>query len=92
MGRSGSSSRSGVGTAVRGRLRPAGRSGRRRRILRPNRDPAATLQVCAPFGLDDLLNGIWRRNPRRVTVELSRARLARHEPSRRWPRVKIIPP
>ncbi|RQW85396.1 nucleotidyltransferase family protein [Micromonospora globispora] len=55
-------------------------------------DPAATLQVCAPFGLDDLLNGIWRRNPRRVTVELSRARLARHEPSRRWPRVKIIPP
>ncbi|SCL22733.1 hypothetical protein GA0070624_2596 [Micromonospora rhizosphaerae] len=55
-------------------------------------DPAETLHVCAPFGLDDLLDGVWRRNPGRVTVELSRARLARHEPSRRWPQVKIIPP
>ncbi|MGR6319927.1 nucleotidyltransferase family protein [Micromonospora soli] len=55
-------------------------------------DAAETLHVCAPLGLDDLLHGVWRRNPRRVTVELSRARLARHEPSRRWPKVRVIPP
>ncbi|MEU6202757.1 nucleotidyltransferase family protein [Micromonospora musae] len=55
-------------------------------------DHADTLHVCAPLGLDDLLNGVWRRNPRRVTIEISRARLARHEPSRRWPRVRVIPP
>lgn len=55
-------------------------------------DTAGTLHVCAPLGLDDLLNGVWRRNPRRVTVELSRARLARHQPHRRWPKVHVIPP
>lgn len=55
-------------------------------------DHSEALQVCAPFGLDDLLGGIWRRNPQRVTVEQSRARLARHDPSRRWPRVKVIRP
>ncbi|TYC00113.1 nucleotidyltransferase family protein [Micromonospora sp. WP24] len=55
-------------------------------------DHADTLHVCAPLGLDDLLNGVWRRNPRRVTIEISRARLARHEPSRRWPRVRVIRP
>ncbi|MGY0003795.1 nucleotidyltransferase family protein [Micromonospora sp. I033] len=55
-------------------------------------DAAGTLHVCAPLGLDDLLDGVWRRNPRRVTVELSRARLARHDPARRWPGVRILPP
>ncbi|WP_433282758.1 nucleotidyltransferase family protein [Micromonospora sp. CA-244673] len=55
-------------------------------------DAAGTLHVCAPLGLDDLLDGIWRRNPRRVTVELSRARLARHDPGRRWPKVRVLPP
>ncbi|MEU1684803.1 nucleotidyltransferase family protein [Micromonospora sp. NPDC005707] len=55
-------------------------------------DAAGTLHVCAPLGLDDLLDGIWRRNPRRVTVKLSRARLARHDPGRRWPKVRVLPP
>ncbi|NES29201.1 hypothetical protein GCE86_18355 [Micromonospora terminaliae] len=55
-------------------------------------DAAGTLHVCAPVGLDDLLDGVWRRNPRRVTVEQSRARLARHEPGRRWPGVRVVPP
>ncbi|GAB3332718.1 nucleotidyltransferase family protein [Micromonospora halotolerans] len=55
-------------------------------------DAAETLHVCAPFGLDDLLDGVWRRNPRRITVELSRARLSRHDPGRRWPRVTVAPP
>jgi uncharacterized protein len=50
------------------------------------------VDVCAPHGLDDLLDGIWRRNPCRTTVEQSRARLARHEPARRWPGVRIVPP
>ncbi|XVV16670.1 nucleotidyltransferase family protein [Actinoplanes sp. CA-131856] len=50
------------------------------------------LDVCAPFGLDDLLNGVWRRNPRRVGLERSRARLERHQPQVRWPRVTIVAP
>ena len=54
--------------------------------------PDGGLEVCAPHGLDDLLDGIWRRNPRRVSVESSRARLARHDPARRWPAVRVIAP
>jgi hypothetical protein len=50
------------------------------------------VEVCAPLGLDDLLDGVWRRNPRRVSVEVSRARLDRHRPRTRWPRVTVIPP
>ncbi|WP_405102988.1 nucleotidyltransferase family protein [Micromonospora sp. NBC_01412] len=42
--------------------------------------------VCAPHGLDDLLDGVWRRNPTRVSPEISRQRLARHRPAERWPR------
>lgn len=55
-------------------------------------DSAETLHVCAPLGLDDLLDGVWRRNPRRITVELSRSRLSRHDLRRRWPRIKVIAP
>lgn len=55
-------------------------------------DSAETLHVCAPRGLDDLLDGVWRRNPRRITVELSRARLSCHDPGRRWPHVTVVPP
>jgi hypothetical protein len=50
------------------------------------------IEICAPLGLDDLLNGIWRRNPRRISVEQSLARLGRHTPQQRWPRVKVVPP
>ena len=50
------------------------------------------IEVCAPFGVDDLLQGVWRRNPRRASLELSRARLARHRPEQRWPGVTVIPP
>ncbi|RSM48894.1 hypothetical protein DMB66_45780 [Actinoplanes sp. ATCC 53533] len=53
---------------------------------------AQRLEVCAPCGLDDLLDGIWRHNPRRITVPLSRARLARQQPSRRWPGIRVIDP
>lgn len=50
------------------------------------------LEVCAPLGLDDLLGGVWRRNPRRVSLAQSRARLARHRPAVRFPGVTVIPP
>ena len=55
-------------------------------------DLAGQVDVCAPLGLDDLLAGVWRRNPRRVSLEASLARLARHKPAERWPLVKVIPP
>lgn len=54
--------------------------------------PADDLEVCAPLGVTDLLAGVWRRNPRRVSMQVSLARLARHQPARRWPGVKVIPP
>jgi hypothetical protein len=50
------------------------------------------LLVCAPHGLDDLLDGVWRWNPRRVTVERARIRLADHSPAERWPAVQVIEP
>jgi hypothetical protein len=50
------------------------------------------IQICAPLGIADLLDGVWRRNPRRVDIRQSLARLARHQPATRWPRVSVIPP
>jgi uncharacterized protein len=52
----------------------------------------AGLEVCAPHGLSDLLTGVWRVNPVRVTPEVSRARLARQQVAVRWPRVRVVPP
>jgi uncharacterized protein len=54
--------------------------------------PAGTIEVCAPLGADDLLNGIWRHNPRRVSPEQSRRRLERQQPATRWPGVTVVPP
>ncbi|HEV7713757.1 MAG TPA: nucleotidyltransferase family protein [Asanoa sp.] len=53
-------------------------------------DPAGRLEVCAPYGLTDLLAGIWRHNPRRTTMEQSRQRLARQRPTERWPGVRVV--
>jgi uncharacterized protein len=50
------------------------------------------IEVCAPLGLADLLSGVWRRNPRRVSMGESLARLARHRPGDRWPGVTVIAP
>jgi hypothetical protein len=50
------------------------------------------IDVCAPLGLADLLTGVWRRNPRRISVEQSLARLERHRPRARWPGVTVITP
>jgi hypothetical protein len=49
------------------------------------------LAICAPHALDDLLDGIWRHNPTRVTVEEYKRRLDRKRPASRWPGVRIIP-
>jgi hypothetical protein len=66
-------------TAVAVRLEPRGAAG-------------SGIEICAPLGLCDLLGGVWRRNPRRASLEVSLARLARHQPARRWPGVRVIPP
>jgi uncharacterized protein len=50
------------------------------------------IEICAPHGLADLLDGVWRVNPVRVTPATSRARLARQRVGERWPRVRVIPP
>jgi uncharacterized protein len=50
------------------------------------------LKVCAPHGLGDLLAGIWRPNPVRVSTAGSRARLARQQGRRWWPAVTVVPP
>lgn len=50
------------------------------------------IAVCAPLGLADLLDGVWRRNPRRISVERSRDRLSRHRPEHRWPGVTVLVP
>ena len=50
------------------------------------------LEVCAPHDVADLLNGVWRVNPVRVTPAISRARLARQRVRVRWPGVRIVPP
>jgi hypothetical protein len=53
---------------------------------------ADRIDVCAPHGLDDLLHGVWRRNPARVTVQQSRERLTRHRIHQRWPSTTIVAP
>jgi uncharacterized protein len=50
------------------------------------------LEVLAPCGLADLLDGVCRRNPCRVTVEEYRRRLVRKRVPERWPKVVIIDP
>jgi hypothetical protein len=50
------------------------------------------LEICAPLGVDDLIGGVWRRNPRRVTLAESLSRFERHRPAERWPRVTVIRP
>jgi hypothetical protein len=56
--------------------------------LRLTRDDR--LVVEAPFGLDDLLGMVHRRNPRRVSVEEYRRRLASKRIAERWPRVTVV--
>lgn len=54
-------------------------------------DASDQVVVCAPHGLDDLLDVVWRCNPTRVSAEICRQRLAHHRPTERWPRVRVLP-
>jgi hypothetical protein len=49
-----------------------------------------TLLVAAPCGLGDLLGMVLRRNPRRVSLEQFRKRLAEKRIQEKWPRVQVI--
>ena len=49
-----------------------------------------TIVITAPLGLDDLFSMVVRRNPRRVSVETYRKRIAEKKYSKRWPRVRIV--
>jgi uncharacterized protein len=51
---------------------------------------AGAIEVCAPHGLADLLAGVWRVNPVRVTREVSLARFARQRVRARWPGVTVV--
>jgi uncharacterized protein len=48
------------------------------------------LEICAPYGLEDLLDGVWRRNPARVTQAEYARRLESKQPSSRWEGVRIL--
>ncbi len=52
---------------------------------------ANDLQVTAPCGLDDLLNGVCRRNPRRVSVHEYHRRVEAKQVLTRWPRIVVVP-
>ncbi len=54
--------------------------------------PHERFEVCAPLGLADLMGGVWRRNPRRVSLEESLARLERHRLGERFPGVTVRRP
>lgn len=51
-----------------------------------------SLGVIAPLGLTDLLNGVCRLNPRRVTADTFRRRVQRKQVAERWPNVRIVEP
>ncbi len=48
--------------------------------------------VVAPHGLDDLLDGVCRHNPTRVSAEFYKERQASKHWQRRWPRVHFVAP
>ncbi|HEY8677492.1 MAG TPA: nucleotidyltransferase family protein [Candidatus Dormibacteraeota bacterium] len=49
------------------------------------------LLVTASCGLDDLFHGVWRRNPRRVSVDEYLRRLEAKNVPARWPLVHVVP-
>lgn len=54
--------------------------------------PDDQIEICAPLGMDELLGGVWRRNPRSISIERSRQRLERQQPQSRWPAVQVFEP
>jgi uncharacterized protein len=56
--------------------------------VRLHRDDSLT--VVAPYGVDDLLGMIHRRNPARVSIEEYERRLRTKRIAERWPRVRVV--
>jgi uncharacterized protein len=50
------------------------------------------LSVIAPLGLEDLFGMRVRRNPRRVSIDTYRQRVAQKRYTDRWPDVTVLPP
>jgi hypothetical protein len=50
-----------------------------------------SLLIEAPYGLNDLLGLVHRRNPARVSIEEYERRLASKRITERWPRVTVVP-
>lgn len=50
-----------------------------------------SIDVIAPYGLDDLFAMIVRRNPARVSIDTFRKRVEQKQYQKRWPRVRVIP-
>jgi len=50
-----------------------------------------SIDVIAPYGLDDLFTMVVRRNPARVSVGTYRKRMERKQYQKRWPRVMVVP-
>lgn len=48
------------------------------------------IAVNAPLGLEDLFSMVVRRNPKRVSVETYRKRIAEKMYTERWPRVRVV--
>jgi len=53
--------------------------------------PDDSIEVTAPYGLDDLFAMVVRRNPARVSVATYRERVAQKQYRNRWPRAVIVP-
>ncbi|WP_420628290.1 nucleotidyltransferase family protein [Candidatus Leptofilum sp.] len=52
--------------------------------------PDDSLQIVAPFGLDDLFQMVLRRNPARVTQAQFQQRLQDKQIQQKWPRIRVI--
>lgn len=52
--------------------------------------PDDSLQIVAPFGLEDLFQMVLRRNPARVTEAQFQQRLRDKKTQQKWPQVRII--
>lgn len=50
-----------------------------------------SIDVIAPYGLDDLFAMVIRRNPARVGVDTYRKRIEQKQYRQRWPQVTIMP-
>jgi hypothetical protein len=48
------------------------------------------IDICAPYGLDDLFSMVVRRNPARVSIDIYRRRVEQKRYLDRWPQATVI--